>query len=125
MTPKLFHSLRLEDLRLAVHLGCTPEERAVVQEVRIAVELRFLVAPFGTESDELSDTVCYAEISDKITRHCESREFKLIERMGFECYHLVRELTDREVGVAVTVHKVKPPVNNLRGGAHYRCGDFA
>lgn len=119
-----FNALRIEDLSLSVHLGCTAEERAVAQEIRATVELRFLEIPKGTTTDSLQDTVCYAQISEAIRKHCESREFQLVERIGYEVYGIVRELTGPNVEVGISIHKVRPPVENLRGGIFYRCGDF-
>ena len=120
-----FFSLRLEDLQLAVRLGCTEKERACPQEVRIAVELRFPSAPVALSSDRLEDTVCYAKISDAIIKHCESREYLLIEKMAADIYLLTREFSGSEIGIGITVHKVRPPVSRLKGGTFFRCGDFA
>ncbi len=120
-----FQALKIDQLSLAVHLGCTAEERATPQEVRVSVELRFHEAPKGTLTDALADTICYARVSQAITTHCESREFNLVERMAFEVYGLVREISGPSVDVVIALHKVRPPVANLQGGTWFRCGDFA
>lgn len=119
-----FHALKIQDLILSVRLGCMAEERSNPQEVRITVELRFQNAPKGTQTDSLEDTVCYAKVSELIQRHCDSREFKLVERMGFEIYGLIREFAGPQVDVGICIHKVRPPVPRLIGGTFYRCGDF-
>ncbi len=119
-----FHAIRLRELVLRVHLGCTHEERAKPQEVRISVELRFETAPQGTITDALEDTICYGKISDEIRKCCETREYQLIEKMGYDAYGTVRELTGEEVAIGISVHKVRPPIENLLGGAYFRCGDF-
>lgn len=122
-----FHSLRLEDLSLHVHLGCTPEERAFRQEVRVTIEIRFAEMPAAVENDRLTDTVCYAEISQSVQAACEEREYHLIERMAGEIYQIARKIIGSEAhaALAVQVHKVRPPVPSLRGGSFYRLGDFA
>ena len=120
-----FHALRMQELSMAVHLGCTAGERAVAQEIRVLVELRFAEAPLGTRSDQLQDTVCYARMAEVLFEHCRGREFQLIERMAYEFYGLIRDLAGPSVTVAVRVHKVRPPVQNLLGGTAYSCGDFA
>lgn len=120
-----FFALRLADLRLEVNLGCTEAERARRQEVRVTVELRFSEAPAGMTSDRLEETVCYAELSQKIVQHCERREYHLIERLGAEIYALVRELAGGRATIGVSAHKVRPPVERLEGGTFFRCGDFA
>ncbi len=120
-----FNALKIEALSLSVRLGCSIEERSKPQEVRVAVELRFREAPKGMVTDSLIDTICYAKVSEAIKTHCESGEFQLVERMAHEVYGLIREMTGPAVEVGVSLHKVRPPVENLLGGTFFRCGDFA
>jgi dihydroneopterin aldolase len=120
----MMHSLRLENLSLQVRLGCLPKERMQTQEVRLTIEFRFKKEPRGCTTDELQDTICYAQVSEAMRKHCESREFKLIERMAYECEKIAREIAGRETQIGVAMHKVRPPVDSLLGGATYRCGDF-
>lgn len=116
-------SLKIDALVVAVHLGCTAQEREVPQEVRIHVELRFDELPRAASTDELRDSVCYAEISTAIRSYCESREFQMIEKLGFDVYRIVKEIAGSNA-VAVGIHKVRPPVESLAGGTFFRCGDF-
>ena len=121
------HSLRLEDLSLQVRLGNSEQERSQPQEVRISLEFRFPTAPGACISDDLDDTVCYAKVCEAIRSHLLSREFKLIERIAFECEDIVREClprSDAPLLFAVAIHKVRPPVAGVFGGAVFRCGDF-
>jgi dihydroneopterin aldolase len=118
------HSLRLEELSVQVHLGCTGEERVNSQEVRLTVELRFHKAPLGAHSDALADTVCYAEISEALTSRLEAVEYNLIERLAYDAFAIAKDIASSKVDVGIIVHKVRPPVANLNGGAWFRCGDF-
>lgn len=118
------HSLRLDNLSLQVHLGCLEDERSIPQEVRITLDCRFQEAPPGFQSDELSGTLCYAEISEKITGMIESRPYHLIEKMAADIYEIAKSWAHDRAQIALCVHKVKPPVRNLRGGSRYFCGDF-
>jgi dihydroneopterin aldolase len=126
----MFYTLKLKELVLSVNLGCGDIERSQKQEVRTSVELRFKKKPTSMKSDHLEDTICYGKISNAIRHHCDSREFKLIERMGFEIYEVVSEilselsLNQGPIELAVTVHKVHPPVDGLLGGSYFSCGDF-
>ena len=126
MTEALFHSLYLDELVVHVHLGCTREERERAQEVRVSVRLHFSQAPVGAHSDQLTDTVCYAELAQKIRQHAEGagQEFQLIERLARELFTIVRRTVGAQIQAAVLVHKVKPPVANLLGGTRFACGDF-
>lgn len=121
---KFYSSLRLKDLSLSVNLGVTPQERSQLQEILVSVEIRFASPPTGVKSDNLSHTICYSEVSDKIRNYCVGREFQLIEKLGGDIYQLLREITAKEDLVFIQVHKVAPPVEGLRGGAVFGFGDF-
>jgi len=118
------HALRLNELVLSLHLGCTAEERLTPQEVRVSLVFRFNEPPQALFSDDLEDTICYARISAMIQEHCQSREYKLIERVAEEVFTLVREYCGPRAQLAVSIHKVRPPVPALAGGTIYQCGDF-
>lgn len=119
-----YHALRLEDIRLQVRLGCLEEERIHPQEVRLTVEFRFDQEPSFLKSDMLEETICYVKVTEALARHCEAREFKLIERVAYEAYRIAREFAGSGVTVALRAHKIRPPVEKLTGGASFVCGDF-
>ena len=116
--------MHIRDLKLLTRLGCTAEERSVPQEVRTHVELRFASAPKGAVSDDLEDTICYARISAALRQHVQDREFNLVERMAGEFYGIVKKIVEGRAEIAVTVHKVRPPVIDLLGGVEFRIQDF-
>lgn len=119
------HSLRLQDLSLQVRLGCTDTERADSQEVRIGFSLRFHDSPHAVESDCLRDTICYAKLSDAFREHLASREFNLVEKIAGDLLGIAQKIVEGRALVALSVHKVKPPVDGLVGGVEYRIGDWA
>jgi dihydroneopterin aldolase len=119
-----FHRMRIRDLSLQVKLGCSAEERANPQEVRVGIDLRFAEAPRGTKSDDLNDTICYAQISEALRSHVEGRGFQLIEKIADDFYEIIRGIVEGRAESSVTVHKVRPPVSDLLGGVEYRIGDF-
>jgi FolB domain-containing protein len=119
-----FSNLKINELRLSLKLGCSSDERANRQEVRVSVEIRFPEFPTGAKSDQLADTICYKDLTDRIRRRLESHEYHLIEKVGAEVYELIRELTGHESQLAVLVHKVNPPIDGLLGGTSFSCGDF-
>jgi dihydroneopterin aldolase len=112
--------LGLNDLRLKVRLGCGAEERATVQEVSFDLAIRFPRPPEGSRTDELEGTICYGELSEKLRALCGSREFKLIEHLGWEAYRLLDPGPGRTLWLKVT--KLKPPVADLLGGASFELG---
>lgn len=109
-----------------VSLGCTVDERATPQEVRVSVDLRFPTAgaPVGVQSDDLRDTVCYARICQALREHATGREFQLVEKMAGDFYAVIKTIVERRAEIAVTVHKVNPPIERLAGGVEFRIGDF-
>jgi FolB domain-containing protein len=124
MNQNAVHSMKIRDLSLQVKLGCSSEERAVPQEVRVSIELRFAEVPMGTKSDDLNDTVCYARICEALRAHVEGQEFRLIEKMAADFHGLLQKITEGRAASAVGVHKIRPPVTDLLGGVEYRIGDF-
>lgn len=94
------------------------------QEIRVSVEFRFAQEPPGAARDELAGTLCYAKACGLVRELCEGREFLLIEKIAVEAYARLREWAGPGVQVALSVHKVRPPVEGLLGGSRYRLGDF-
>lgn len=121
----LERKLEVRDLRYFLALGCTAEERSRPQEVAVSVSFRFRDDLPAERTDDLADTICFAELNDALSRHFAAREYHLIERLGADAYAIARELARGKAGVAVIVHKLRPPVANLQGGAIYACGDFS
>lgn len=111
--------LRINDLSLMVHLGCTAEEREVAQEVRISAEFRFAHGPGAEETDLLRDTVCYAQASEAFRKAIELQTFQTVERIGSVALDSLKGCVPDSVGVWVRIHKVKPPVKGLLGGVFY------
>ncbi len=122
-----FHSLSMEELSLALRLGCSEAERAKPQEVRFHIELRFSSPLLACQSDDLRDTLCYGELADALRKHFGASEFHLLERVAEEAYGIVKEMALKlgaGTEVAVLARKVRPPVEGLLGGSCYRVGDF-
>lgn len=119
-----FYTLFIRDLSLPVRLGCETAERAIPQEVRVNLEFRFSTQPKSMETDNIKDAICYATISQALKNYCENREFKLIEKLAYDLTAVTKDLIDHNIALSLTVHKVKPPVEGLHGGAHYRIADF-
>lgn len=107
--------LRLVDLSLSVHLGCIPEERAQLQEVRVSLEMR-LDSPKACATDRLGDTVCYSRLCEAIRGFSSKTSFETVERLGQGCYEVVKHEVPHGTGLRLALHKVRPPVDSLRAG---------
>jgi dihydroneopterin aldolase len=118
-----FSRIHIQDLSLQVFLGCTDEERSVRQAVSVSVTIDFHKPPYAERSDQLSDTVCYADICDWLKEHVSDRQFHLVEKLSYDFYTLIKERLHRRALVKVHTHKVNPPIADLEGGVVYECGD--
>lgn len=124
MSAATYHSLKLINLSLQVHLGCTAGERLNTQEVRVSIDIRFHEVPPGIHTDALTDTVCYAELSYAFNEFVAQKEFALIEKLAQGLFDVSQKIVRERGLIALAVHKVKPPVENLIGGAEYRIAQF-
>ena len=106
-----------------MRLGCEAPERAVPQAVDLALVIDFATAPAACTSDELADTVCYAELAGLAGAYCAAREFRLVERLAFELRDVVRTRLPHDARLALTVTKVAPPVPGLSGGVRFTIDD--
>jgi dihydroneopterin aldolase/D-erythro-7,8-dihydroneopterin triphosphate epimerase len=73
--------LRIRDLTPRCRVGVTAEERKQPQEVVITVALAADLRE-ACRTDRLAATVDYKAIKRKILKECETRSFKLIERLA-------------------------------------------
>lgn len=112
--------MQVRDLSLWVRLGCSESERAQLQEVRLSIDISFSEVPGACFSDEIRETVCYAELSGQLKNYCESREFKTVEKMAMGCSEIVQSVVGSTHHFSVDVHKVRPPVPGLNGGVIFR-----
>jgi glycine hydroxymethyltransferase len=119
-TPRVV--LGLEQLRLSVRLGCTPEERAAPQSVDVSVALHLPCAPRACCTDRLGDTVALDAVAERLRALAEAREFALIESLGARLHEALCELCPPDTLVELDLTKVAPPIAGLAGGTRLRIG---
>jgi dihydroneopterin aldolase len=117
--------LDVEAIRLLVHLGCEAAERAVAQPVEVKLAVHFATLPAACWTDDLDDTVCYAELATLAREHCAGREFRLIERLALELHGLMRARLPRDARLDLTVTKVAPPVAEIERGVRFTIAEQA
>ena len=93
----------LTNLSLRVHIGVRPRERRVRQPIRIDVALEAEL-PGLAGGDDLSLTINYSALHDRIVAFVEASAFALIETLARGVGALCLEDT-RVAGVEVTVRK--------------------
>ncbi len=123
MSHSLKCTLRLKGLRRLVKLGWEAPERVQAQWVSFDVALRFASLVEGSRNDRLEDTVGYDAVAEWISELCARGEYRLIEKLGYQAYQVIRERVPARVRVEVTVTKERPPIENLERGASFTVAD--
>lgn len=118
----MISQIRIENLSLMVHIGCSEKERSQAQEVHISFSVGFKEPPPGEITDQIEQTLCYGQMCKKIKALVRGQEYHLIEKLAKDCWNTLKE-DSPQVLVQVTVKKVTPPIEGLLGGAIYTCGD--
>src|ERR1700677_4995145 len=116
--------LSVNEISAQVSLGCTAEERAVLQEVRVSLNLVFLNKPKACATDLLDDTVCYAKLTDGVLKVCSEKSYQTVEHMASRIFEELRKTMPQDVKLQVKMHKLNPPLPNLKGGVFFTCGDI-
>jgi len=104
--------LNLNKLILSVSLGWTEEERKQLQDVSLSLAIQFKQLPLACTTDELGETYCYDQLSQKLQQHIASKSYKLLEHLAYDIFNVVRECIDSRHHILITVTK-KPPMDNL------------
>ncbi len=115
--------LSLEGVRLEVRLGAGEQERARPQPVELDVEIHFDGPPEACRTDRIEDTICYARLVEAARELVAAHEFRSIERLGAALHERLRQELSGGARLWIEVTKLAPPIEELRGGAHFVLGD--
>ena len=97
-------AVEISGLSLYTHVGVTPAEQEVGQ--RLLLDIRIDVGESdATLTDQLEDTVDYAEVCDTANLVAQQRSYKTLERL---CAAIADRLLDRYRAHAVWVKAAKP-----------------
>lgn len=100
--------IALTGVRAIGYHGVLPEERARGQLFVVDVVLRFSLAP-AAENDDLTRTVDYGELANRIVAAVEADPVDLIETVADRVARLVLGY-DAVESTTVTVHKPSAPI---------------
>ncbi len=93
----------IHDLSASFRVGVTDEERSFPQRLLVSVEMR-LDLTAAAESDDLSRTIDYHAVSQKIANFGANRSWKLIEKLAADIGSMIlRE--HHPLSVLVTIKK--------------------
>lgn len=102
--------ISLKDMKFYGYTGCLPEEKEKGQWFYISIDL-FCKTIRGTISDELNDTVNYADVFDIARKLVEGSKFNLIEHMAYEIGRAVISAYEIIDEIEVTVRKPDAPID--------------
>ena len=71
----------INDLRASTLIGIYPRERAMPQTVEIPLQIGTSTASAGA-SDDIGDTIDYAQVVDRLRAELAARHFNLLERLA-------------------------------------------
>lgn len=114
------HILTVRQYEQWVSLGFSVEERAQLQKISIDLAVEFKLAPQTCHTDQLHDTVCYADMCAKITDILSGKAFSTIERLTQDLFNGIASLPPKGSLLRVEVKKNNPPIVNLNGGVTYQ-----
>lgn len=115
--------LYIKDYSIYCHLGCLPEEQTNTQEVRVSFEVMFSKPVNACLSDRLEDTICYADLCRVFDLVANSKPFHTVEHLAWQIHEHVKTILPGDNPWSLNVHKVQPPIDNLRGGVHFHLGN--
>ena len=110
----------IDDMRVEAHVGIFPRERAATQTLEIS--LTFGVTDAAAENDDITDTIRYDEVIERIRRELGERHFNLLETIGEYVIGLMLEefrapwikISIAKVGVAKGVRRVGVQIERSR-----------
>lgn len=91
--------------------------------VSFDLDIAFIEAPMGADTDLLQDTVCYRQLVELIHLHCQGKKFNLIEHLAKSVHQKIAEslsfYSHQLESITVTLHKISPPVPGIHGGVKW------
>jgi 7,8-dihydroneopterin aldolase/epimerase/oxygenase len=108
----MLYQLEINRLVLSVFLGAYEKERKNSQPVEFFIKISSNEPFHACTSDELDDTICYEKLVDAIKQSIQNKHFKLIEKLTFEIFTLIKnQFPDKTI--SVKVYK-KPPIAEVK-----------
>lgn len=108
--------LALEDIRLYGYHGVDPQEHAVGANYRLDIALNLAEIPAGCFTDEVRDTVNYAEVYGVIKSEF-AKPSRLIEHVASRIVNAVMQRFSEVQSVELKLIKENPPIPGFSGHA--------
>jgi len=115
-------SIEFSGLELSVSLGWPAQERLQEQIIKLDAKINFIKPLEACISDNLEDTYCYDILISVIKKNISSRQFRLVEHLGYEIYKIIKQTLPDNNNVNIRINK-HPAIPNLTGGVTFYFGD--
>lgn len=103
------NGIKIEGLKVTARHGVLAEEKTNPQPFVFDITLSVNTRPAAL-SDDVADTVNYAEACAAVTDFCQINCFNLIETLADGCARLLINKYQKATAVKVTVHKPEAPI---------------
>lgn len=95
--------LILEKLNLHAKLGHTAKERHLPQRISLQIKLGFDHLLDACTTDNLINTICYADLADDLQQFCDDRSFKLIEALTYQLYQFLKIKLSEKINGKISI----------------------
>lgn len=105
--------IRIKNMQFYTYNGALPEERVLGQKIEIDATLKLSLTAAG-QSDDLNQTVSYAEVYEVIKAYVESHSFDLIEALTYGVLdELETHFSEKVKSVKLQVRKYHVPIPGI------------
>ena len=103
--------IELNNIITSVYLGITSQEQSKMQDILLNIKLYKNLKTPGL-SDNIDDTINYADVIDFIYQELQKTKFCLIEAIA---EHLISQIKNNftPVAIEVEISKTNPPLNHF------------
>lgn len=112
----------IQSLKLNVRLGWPEEERKQLQMVFLDADISFPEPIKACFSDDLKDTVCYADLISNVHQFLETKSFRLLEHLTYELFSFFKTKLPAHTHLTLSVTKY-PDLPGLTEGIRFTCDD--
>lgn len=103
----------IDDLRIPTLIGIYPREKAMPQMVEMSLQIGTSFAGAGA-SDDIGDTINYAEVVDRLRVELLAQHFNLLEKLAEDVAELLlKEFGARWVRVSIAKLGMMPGVRRV------------
>jgi dihydroneopterin aldolase len=103
-------SIKIEGIKAFGYHGVLESEKINGQDFYVDVVLEYDLSR-ASATDDVSDTINYAEVTDLVVKEITGERVSLIEKLAGNIVNRIKVNFPQAATVSVTVHKPQAPVN--------------